>query len=78
MKTKGKPDYVDVYVGEQLRLIRIWKGLSQEKLAKAMDLSFQQIQKYERGKNRISAGRLYHLSKILGVSIPYFYEGLED
>ena len=75
-KTKGTPDEVDVHVGKRLKIRRSLLGLSQEKLAEAIGLTFQQIQKYERGLNRISAGRLFELSKILEVPIPYFYEGL--
>lgn len=74
LKTKGKPDSVDVHVGKRLRVRRSLLGLSQEKLAEAIGLTFQQVQKYERGVNRISAGRLYQFSKILDVPIAYFYE----
>lgn len=73
-KTKGTPDNVDVHVGQRLRVRRSLLGMSQEKLAEAIGLTFQQIQKYERGTNRVSAGRLYQFSKILGVPIAYFYE----
>lgn len=73
-KTKGTPDSVDVHVGQRLRIRRSLLGLSQEKLAEAIGLTFQQIQKYERGVNRVSAGRLYQFSKILDVPITYFYE----
>lgn len=73
-KTKGKPDPVDVHVGHRLRVRRSLLGLSQEKLADAIGLTFQQIQKYERGMNRITAGRLYQFSKILEVPITYFFE----
>ncbi len=75
-KTKGTPDSVDVHVGQRLRVRRSLLGLSQEKLAEAIGLTFQQIQKYERGINRISAGRLYQFSKILSVPISYFYDNL--
>ncbi len=77
-KTKGKPDIVDVHVGKRLRVRRSLLGLSQEKLAEAIGLTFQQVQKYERGVNRISAGRLYQLSKILEVPISYFYERVNN
>ncbi|MDB2682632.1 helix-turn-helix domain-containing protein [Alphaproteobacteria bacterium] len=77
-KTKGKPDSVDVYVGKRLRVRRSLLGLSQEKLADAIGLTFQQVQKYERGVNRISAGRLYQFSKILSVPITYFYEKVDN
>lgn len=73
-KTKGTPDPVDVHVGQRLRVRRSLLGLSQEKLAESIGLTFQQIQKYERGMNRISAGRLYQFSKILDVPIAYFFE----
>lgn len=73
-KTKGTPDLTDKHVGERLRVRRSLLGMSQEKLAEAIGLTFQQIQKYERGTNRISAGRLYQFSKILDVPIGYFYE----
>jgi transcriptional regulator with XRE-family HTH domain len=53
-------------------------GLSQEKLADSVGVTFQQVQKYERGTNRVSASRLYRFSKILGVSIDFFYEGLDS
>ena len=73
-KTKGTPDPVDVHVGQRLRVRRSLLGLSQEKLADSIGLTFQQIQKYERGMNRISAGRLYQFSKILDVPVAYFYD----
>lgn len=73
-KTKGTANSVDVHVGQRLRVRRSLLGLSQEKLADAIGLTFQQVQKYERGMNRISAGRLYQFSKILDVPIAYFYE----
>ena len=75
-KTKGGPDPVDVHVGKRLRVRRSLLGISQEKLAKNIGLTFQQIQKYERGTNRVSAGRLYQFSKILDVPVQYFYEQL--
>jgi transcriptional regulator with XRE-family HTH domain len=75
-KTKGTPDSVDVHVGSRLRVRRALLGLSQEKLAESIGLTFQQIQKYERGMNRISAGRLFQFSKILEVPVSYFFENL--
>ncbi len=77
-KTKGTPDPVDVHVGQRLRVRRSLQGMSQEKLANAINLTFQQVQKYERGTNRISAGRLYQFSKILDVPISYFYDQFEE
>ncbi len=76
-KTKGTPDIVDKHVGQQIRNRRALLGFSQEKLADAIGVTFQQIQKYERGTNRVSASRLFSFSKILDVSIDYFYEGLD-
>lgn len=73
-KTKGKPDPVDIHVGLRLRIRRSLLGLSQEKLAESIGLTFQQIQKYERGMNRISAGRLYQFAQILDVPVTWFYQ----
>jgi len=73
-KTKGTPDQVDVHVGQRLRVRRSLLGMSQEKLAEAVGITFQQIQKYERGTNRISAGRLFQFSKILDIPVSYFYD----
>lgn len=75
-KTKGSPDKVDVHVGQRLRVRRSLLGMSQEKLAEAVGITFQQIQKYERGTNRVSAGRLFQFSKILDIPVSYFYEQL--
>ena len=69
------PNPVDIYVGRRLRQRRTMLGMNQNALAKALGLSFQQIQKYERGVNRIGSSRLYHLSQILDVPIGYFFEG---
>lgn len=77
LKTKGIPDTIDKHVGKQLRNRRTLLGLSQEKLADFVGVTFQQVQKYERGANRISASRLFSFSKILDVSIDYFYDGLD-
>jgi transcriptional regulator with XRE-family HTH domain len=68
---------IDVYVGSRARKLRAMRGLSQAQLAKKLDLSFQQVQKYETGANRISARRLYELSKVFSVAPGYFYEGLD-
>ena len=69
---------VDIHVALRLRERRIVLGISQPKLSAALGLSFQQVYKYERGKNRISAGRLYEFGKILGVPITFFLEGVVD
>lgn len=74
----GVPDPVDIHVGSRVRLRRTLLGLSQEKLGEAVGLTFQQIQKYERGANRIGASRLYDLSNILDVPVSYFYEDMPE
>jgi transcriptional regulator with XRE-family HTH domain len=70
------PDPVDVHVGGRLRLRRNLVGMSQEQLGKAGGLTFQQIQKYERGTNRMGASRLYQLARILNVSASWFFEDM--
>ncbi len=76
-KRTRRPNPVDVHVGSRVRLRRMWLGLSQEKLAERLGLTFQQIQKYEKGVNRIGASRLYDLSRVLGVGVDFFFEGLD-
>ena len=71
------PDPVDVLVGARVRLRRNMLGLSQEKLGEALGLTFQQVQKYERGANRISASRLFQLSRILDVPVRFFYDEID-
>ena len=68
-----RPRPVDAHVGARVRLRRTMLGMSQEKLAQALGLTFQQVQKYERGTNRVGSSRLYELSKILDVPIQYFF-----
>lgn len=72
----GVSNPVDIHVGQRLRLRRTLLGMSQEKLGDAVGLTFQQIQKYERGANRIGASRLYMFSRILDVPVSYFFEEL--
>lgn len=67
---------IDQHVGERIRLRRTERGLTQEQLAEALEVSYQQIQKYETGANRISAGRLFELAHKLGVEVGFFFEGL--
>jgi transcriptional regulator with XRE-family HTH domain len=69
---------VDRHVGLRIRLRRKELGVSQEKLAVALGITFQQVQKYERGANRISASKLWETARALSVPIAYFYEGLTD
>src|SRR5215469_5100458 len=68
------PNPVDVHVGSRVRLRRNMLGLSQEKLGEAIGLTFQQVQKYERGANRIGASRLLELSRVLDVPVSFFYD----
>jgi transcriptional regulator with XRE-family HTH domain len=68
------PDPVDIHVGSRLRMRRNLVGLSQEQLGKALGLTFQQIQKYERGVNRMGSSRLYQIAQILSVPVAYFFE----
>lgn len=68
---------IDVYVGQRLRKRRMELRISQGSLGRQLGLTFSQVQKYEKGTNRIGAGRLYHLAAILGVPVEYFFDGLE-
>jgi transcriptional regulator with XRE-family HTH domain len=72
-RTKG-PNLIDIHVGSRLRMRRMMLGISQEKLAEGFGLTFQQVQKYEKGTNRISASRLQQAADILGVAVPFFFE----
>jgi transcriptional regulator with XRE-family HTH domain len=77
MASKGFPNPVDVHVGARIRLRRTLLGLSQSTLAEQLGLTFQQVQKYERGSNRVSSSRLFDLCRILNVPIAYFYDEME-
>lgn len=72
----GAPNPVDTHVGERVKLRRVMLGMSQEKLGMLMGLTFQQVQKYEHGMNRIGASRLWDLAKVLEVDINYFFEDM--
>jgi transcriptional regulator with XRE-family HTH domain len=72
------PSVVDTHVGARVRLRRTLLGMSQEKLGNAIGLTFQQIQKYERGANRIGASRLFDIARVLDVPIQFFFEGVPD
>jgi transcriptional regulator with XRE-family HTH domain len=73
---KKQPSSVDAHVGSRVRLRRMLIGMSQEKLGELLGLTFQQVQKYEKGANRIGASRLYDISTILNVPVQYFFEEL--
>lgn len=72
----ANPDPVDIHVGSRVRLRRTLLGMSQEKLGDALGLTFQQVQKYERGANRIGSSRLFKLSQILDVPVSFFFEDM--
>ncbi|GAB3122157.1 hypothetical protein GCM10027256_14300 [Novispirillum itersonii subsp. nipponicum] len=74
----GAPNPVDVHVGSRVRLRRMLMGLSQERLGEALGLTFQQVQKYERGINRIGASRLWDLSRVLGTPVGYFFDNMDE
>ena len=69
------PNPIDIYVGSRVRMRRMMLGMSQEKLADALGLSFQQVQKYEKGTNRIGASRLQQIAHVLQVAVSFFFEG---
>ncbi len=75
MESKKKPNPIDVHVGSRLRLRRNMLGMSQERLGESLGITFQQIQKYEKGTNRIGASRLQAISGILEVPVSFFFEG---
>jgi len=74
--TRRDPNYIDVHVGARIRMRRQLINMSQERLGELLGITFQQVQKYEKGSNRISASRLFYASKTLGVPVQFFYDGL--
>src|SRR6188474_871495 len=74
MENKKKPNPIDIHVGSRIRLRRTMLGMSQEKLGEALGITFQQIQKYEKGTNRVGASRLQNISSILNVPVSFFFE----
>ena len=78
MSESKLPSDIDRIVGQRVRWRRRELKLTQEKLGDMLDLTFQQVQKYEKGVNRISAGRLYEVASVLSVPISYFYDGAEE
>src|SRR5579885_3362661 len=73
---KKQANPIDVQVGNRVRIRRMLIGMSQERLGDLLGLTFQQVQKYEKGVNRIGAGRLFEVARILGVPIDFFYDGV--
>ncbi len=74
--TRRDPNYIDVHVGTRMRMRRLLINMSQERLGELLGITFQQIQKYEKGSNRISASRLFYSAKTLGVPVQFFFDGL--
>jgi transcriptional regulator with XRE-family HTH domain len=75
MIAKKTPNPIDKHVGSRVRMRRMMMSMSQEKLGDALGLTFQQVQKYEKGTNRIGASRLQHIAQILQVPVSFFFEG---
>jgi transcriptional regulator with XRE-family HTH domain len=75
---ESRPSPIDVHVGSRIRLRRTLMGLSQERLGEALGLTFQQVQKYERGVNRVGASRLFDLSRVLDVPISFFFDDMPE
>jgi transcriptional regulator with XRE-family HTH domain len=74
----SKPNPIDIHVGKRLRLRRTLLGMSQERLGELLGLTFQQVQKYERGANRIGSSRLFELGRILDVPVSFFFDDLPE
>ncbi|HEY0418314.1 MAG TPA: helix-turn-helix transcriptional regulator [Acetobacteraceae bacterium] len=75
---ESRPSPIDVHVGSRIRLRRTLMGMSQERLGEALGLTFQQVQKYERGVNRVGASRLFDLSRVLDVPISFFFDDMPE
>lgn len=73
-----KPNPIDIHVGSRVRFRRMLLGMSQEKLGELLGLTFQQVQKYEKGINRIGASRLFEIANVLGVNVQFFYDDAPD
>jgi transcriptional regulator with XRE-family HTH domain len=77
-KKESRPSPIDVHVGSRIRLRRTLLGMSHERIGEALGLTFQQVQKYERGVNRVGASRLFALSHVLDVPISFFFDDIPD
>ncbi|MBV9735143.1 MAG: helix-turn-helix domain-containing protein [Acidisphaera sp.] len=78
VERESRPSPIDVHVGSRIRLRRTLLGMSQERLGEALGLTFQQVQKYERGVNRVGASRLFDLSRVLDVPISFFFDDMPE
>ncbi|MDQ4134784.1 MAG: helix-turn-helix domain-containing protein [Pseudomonadota bacterium] len=74
--SKKAASAIDKHVGSRVRMRRMAIGMSQEKLGEALGITFQQVQKYEKGSNRIGASRLHHIASVLGVDVEFFFQGV--
>lgn len=74
----GQPNPIDIYIGQRIRQRREMLFLSQENFGRALGLAFQQVQKYEKGQNRVSASRLWDIAQLLMVDFSYFFQGMDD
>ncbi|PJR12829.1 helix-turn-helix domain-containing protein [Sinorhizobium meliloti] len=77
-RPKGQPNPVDVHVGRRIRMRRGWMDMSQQALAEAIGVTFQQVQKYEKGRNRVGASRLQQIAEALEVQPSYFFDGMPE
>ncbi len=77
-KRKNRTDDIDKYVGSKIRQRRIMMGLTQQQLADLIGVTYQQAHKYERGINRVSAGRLFEIARVLNVTVSFFFEGMDN
>lgn len=75
-KAKGKPEPVDIHVGRRIRMRRVWMQVTQMALAEAIGVTFQQVQKYEKGTNRVGASRLQQIADALDAPVSYFFEDM--
>ncbi|MDR2646182.1 MAG: helix-turn-helix domain-containing protein [Holosporaceae bacterium] len=78
LEAKLPKDSIDLHIGKQVKARRFFLGISQEKLGNYLGVTFQQIQKYEKGTNRISAGTLFNIANILNIDVNYFYKGYQQ
>lgn len=76
--TPKQPTAIDKFVGERIRLARVNAGLSQLELGRALNITFQQLQKYEKGVNRVSASRLFAIAQLFNLPIGWFFDGIES
>lgn len=76
--TDGKPNPIDIHIGDRIRQRRTMQGISQEQLGETLNLTFQQVQKYERGANRVSGSRLYDIARALDVPVSFFFDDMPN